>query len=212
MIKKADPIKAGFQPLLAKTLENALSHRIAKEFPRIGGPRICKLCAEMILEVVNNHMQPRNHVQHGQIVWTAVSKDNPPGMSKKMADTDMVTVVLDASMAEDINSRIERVSPTQRRLHKSIRMCRQAYEQGGLLTTYDLAEILCSHDSLISQSLAKYERDTNTLIPRRETIHDAGNSISHKRIICYKRYAEGKNSDQIARETYHSNQYLQTTL
>jgi len=204
MIKKADPIKAGFKPLLAKTLENALAHRISKEFPRIGGPRICKLCAEMILEVVNNHMRPKDHVQHGQIVWATVSKDHPPGMRRKIADTDMVTVVLDASLAEDINSRIERVSPTQRRLHKAIRMCRQAYEQGGLLTTYDLAEILGSHDSLISQSLAKYERDTKTLIPRRGTIHDAGNSISHKNIICYKRYVEGKSSDQIARETYHS--------
>jgi len=204
MIKKTDTIKAGFQPLLAKTLENALAHRIAKEFPRIGGPRICKLCAEMILEVVNNHMRSRDHVQHGQIVWTAVSKDNPPGMSKKMADTDMVTVVLDVSMAEDVKSRIERVSPNQRRLHKAIRMCRQTYEQGGLLSIYDLAEILSFHDSTISQLLAKYERDTNTLIPRRGTIHDAGNSISHKRIICYKRYAEGKNADQIARETYHS--------
>ena len=45
MIKKYDPIKAGMRPLLAKTLQNALSHRIAKEFPRIGGPRICQLCA-----------------------------------------------------------------------------------------------------------------------------------------------------------------------
>jgi len=49
---KIDRLKAGIRPLLDKTLENALSHRIAKEFPRIGGPRICKLCAEMILEVV----------------------------------------------------------------------------------------------------------------------------------------------------------------
>jgi hypothetical protein len=39
MIKKTDSLKAGLKPLLAKTLENALAHRIAKEFPRIGGPR-----------------------------------------------------------------------------------------------------------------------------------------------------------------------------
>ncbi len=58
MIKKADSLQMGLKPLLAKTLENALSHRIAKEFPRIGGPRICKLCAEMVMEVVNNHIRP----------------------------------------------------------------------------------------------------------------------------------------------------------
>ena len=37
MINKNDRLKAGLQPLLAKTLENPLAHRIAKEFPRIGG-------------------------------------------------------------------------------------------------------------------------------------------------------------------------------
>lgn len=48
MANKIDRLKAGIRPLLDKTLENALSRRIAEEFPRIGGTRICKLCAEMI--------------------------------------------------------------------------------------------------------------------------------------------------------------------
>jgi len=72
MIKKTDSLRAGLKPLLAKTLENALAHRIAKEFPRIGGPRICKLCAEMIMELVHNHIRSKDYVHHGQIVWTAV--------------------------------------------------------------------------------------------------------------------------------------------
>jgi hypothetical protein len=40
-----------------------------------------------------------------------------------MADTDLVTVVLDASTAEDIQARIDRVPPGQWRLRKAIRMC-----------------------------------------------------------------------------------------
>jgi len=196
MINKKDSLKAGLQPLMAKTLENALSHRIAKEFPRIGGPRICKLCAEMIMEVVNNNIRSKDHVHHGQIVWTAVSIDRPPGINKKMEDTELVTVVLDASTTEDIQSRIDRVPPAQWRLRKAIRMCHQAYQQGGLLTNHDLSEILNLSDSLIGQ--------TKTLVPRRGTVHDAGGGLSHKWIICHKRYVEGKSPDQIARETYHS--------
>jgi len=111
MINKTDSLKAGLQPLLAKTLENALSHRIAKEFPRIGGPRICKLCAEMVMEVVNNHIRPRGSVHHGQIVWTAIDVNDRPGWCQKIADTDLVTVVLDASIAEDVQARIDRVHP-----------------------------------------------------------------------------------------------------
>ena len=61
MINKNDRLKAGLQPLLAKTLENALAHRIAEEFPRIGGPRICKLCAEMILGYPQRHLTNIDH-------------------------------------------------------------------------------------------------------------------------------------------------------
>jgi len=204
MINKTDSLKAGLRPLLAKTLENALSHRIAKEFPRIGGPRICKLCAEMVMEVVNNHIRPRGSVHHGQIVWTAIDVNDRPGWCQKIADTDLVTVVLDSSTAEDVQARIDRVHPSKWRLRKAIRLCRQAYEQGGLLTTYDLSEILNYTDSMIAQLLAHHERKNKILIPRRGTIHDAGNSLSHKWIICHKRYVEGKSADQIARETYHS--------
>ncbi len=56
----------------------------------------------------------------------------------------------------------------------------------------------------VGQLLAAYERETNRVVPRRGIIHDAGSNVSHKRIICLKRYVEGKSSDQIARETYHS--------
>ena len=31
-----------------------------------------------------------------------------------------------------------------------------------------------------------------------------GSGLSHKWIICHKRYVEGKSADRIARETYHS--------
>ena len=189
---------------MAKTLKNALAHRIEKEFPRIGGPRICKLCADMILEVVHGHIRSKQTISHGQILWTAVNIEDRPGWSQKIADTDLVPVLLDASTAKDIQSRIDGVHPRQVRLRKAIRMCHQAYEQGGLLTNYDLSEILNIRDSLVGQLLSEYERKKKKVVPRRGTIHDAGSSVSHKGIICRKRYVQGKNSDQIARETYHS--------
>jgi hypothetical protein len=212
MSNNTDRLKAGIRPLLDKTLENALSHRIAEEFPRIGGPRICKLCAEMILEVVYNHIRSKESVHHGQVVWTAVSKDHPPDRRHRIADTDLVTVVLDVSTPKDIQLRIDRMSNPQRKLHKALRMCRQAYKQGGLLNNYDLSEILNVSDSYISNLLLDYERRKKTIVPRRGTIHDIGSGLSHKWVICHKRYVEGKSPDQIARETYHSLQSVDRYL
>jgi len=148
---------------LAKPLENALVHKIEKEFPRIGRSHICKLCADMILEVVNGHIQSKQTVRHGQILWTAVSIDDRPGLSQKIADTDLVTVLLDASTAQDIQSSLDGVHPNKIRLRKAVRMCHQAYEQGGLLTNYDLSEILNIPDTLVGHRARTFSR---TLVNR----------------------------------------------
>jgi hypothetical protein len=204
MGNQSDRLTAGIRPILDKTLENAVAWRIAKEFPRIGGPRICQLCAQMVLEVIHNHVRAKDSVRHGQVVWAAVSKDHRPGRYQRIAETDLVSVVLDVSTAEDIHAKIDRVPDQQRKLTRALRLCRQAYEQGGLLTCFDLSEIMGFSDSNIAVLLARYERENKTLVPRRGTLQDAGGGLSHKAIICYKRYVEGKSPEQIAQETYHS--------
>ena len=55
-----------------------------------------------IIDLCQDHLRPKDCVRHGQIVWTAVGVDNRPGRHRKMADTDLVTVVVDASTPEDI--------------------------------------------------------------------------------------------------------------
>jgi len=204
MKNKATSDYKSIAPLKDKTLKNVLAHRIQTEFPRMGGPRIRQLCAEMILEVIRDNIRPVDYVHHGQVLWLAVSIDDPPGWRKRIMDTDLVPVVLDLSTAEDIEMRLAKVSPAKRLLHKAIRLCRQTYHHGGLLSNSDLAELLNCDRGTVSVLLADHERKTGTVIPRRATIHDVGTGMTHKRIICFKRYAEGKSSDQIARETYHS--------
>jgi hypothetical protein len=204
MSSKPDFIRKKFGPLRDKTLKNALAHRIAKEFPRIGGPRICQLCADMILEVVFQHMRPQLHVAHGQALWMAVSVNEPPRHHQRIADTTLVPVLLDLCTAEDVQLRIDRLPVLQRLARKAIRLCQQAYDQGGLLSNCDLAELLDTDDSRVAKVLTEHERLTGTLVPRRATVHDVGTGLTHKRIICWKRYAEGKEPHIVARETYHT--------
>lgn len=204
MSSKPDFIRKKYGPLCAKTLRNALAHRIVQEFPRIGGPRICQLCADMILEVIEKHLRPNDHIKHGQMLWMAVSRDDPPAHRQKIADTDLVPVLLDVFTAEDVQLRIDRLPAEKRLLRKALRLCQQAHEQGALLSNCDLAELLGSGDSRVAHVLAEHERSTNTVVPRRATLHDVGTGLTHKRIICWKRYAEGKEPHVVAKETYHS--------
>jgi hypothetical protein len=197
-------VRKKYGPLLAKTLETALAHCIATEFPRLGGPRIQQLCAKMILEVVGQHLQPREHIHHGQVLWLGISRDDPPRRHQRIIDCQLVPVVLDLSLAEDLHARLDRTPARQWLTVRAVRLCQQAFEQGALLSNCDLAELLSTQDCKIAQLLTAHERETGQLVPRRATLHDVGTGLTHKRIICWKRYAEGKEPDQIARETYHS--------
>jgi len=203
MAPQPDSIKR-FKPLMDKTLKNALAHRIGKEFPRIGGPRMQQTCAELILEVINAHLRPHKYIKHGQILWMGISVNDPPSRGKKTADTDMVPLVLDISTAEDVQARLECISPMIRLEKKAVRLCHQAFKQKALLSNCDLAEILHVSHSYVSNVVCEYERRTGKVVPRRATIHDVGSGLTHKRIICRKRYVEGKSSQEVARETYHS--------
>ena len=204
MARETDFVKKKFGRLREKTLKNAVSHAIGKEFPRIGGPRLRQLCAEMILEVVAAHLHPRQHVKHGQVLWLATDVHDPPTRGKRTADTRLVPVILGLSTDDDIHARVDRKSAMQYFQDKVVRLCHQAYEQGGLLSNCDLAELLSTHDSKVAMVLTQYERQTGKVVPRRATVHDVGTDLTHKRIICWKRYGKGKSSEQIARESYHS--------
>jgi len=201
---KVDRIRRMFSPLRDKSLKNALSHVIGRDFPRIGGERIRALCAEMILDVVAEHLRPREHLRHGQVLWLGVDINDPPSRGKRTADTDLVPVILDLCIDEDILARIDRVPVGERLRMRAVRMCEQAFQQGALLSNVDLAELMTGDQARISQVLTAHERKTGNIVPRRATLHDVGCGVTHKRIICWKRYAEGKSSDQIAHETHHN--------
>ena len=204
MGSRPDFIREKFGPLLDKTVEKAVSSCIGREFPRLGGPRIRELCARMLLDVVHAHCPPRERVAHGQILWMAVPPDHPPHRYQRIADIRLTPVVLDVSTPEDIQRRIDRLPRRECVLQKILRLCRQAHAQGGLLSNCDLAELLSMDDSHVAHLLSAHERTSGQLVPRRATLHDVGTALTHKRIICRKRFVEGKEAHQVAKETWHS--------
>jgi hypothetical protein len=212
MSRTPDYVHKHYGPLLQKNLHSAVSHLIAEQFPRTGGRRILALCAEMILEVVSAHLRPTEHMRHGQALWLGIATDDPPRQYRRTADTRLVPVVLDLSTPEDIQARLDRQSSPERLQRKVVRLCEQAYQQGALLSNCDLAELLDRDDSAIGKVLSAHEEKTGQLVPRRATLHDVGTGLTHKRIICWKRYAEGKPADIVAKETYHSLQAVDRYL
>ena len=63
-------------------------------------------------------MRSQEHLTHGQALWMAVSVNNPPAHRQRIADTELVPVLLDLSTAEDVQQRIDRRPTPERLLHK----------------------------------------------------------------------------------------------
>lgn len=204
MGKNPDYIAKKYSPQLRRTVEAALAERIAQQFPRMGGPRIIQLCTEMVFEVIDAYQYRADTLHHGQVLWTAVAKDSPPGHRKTTTADHLRPIVLDLVTPEDIEAILARKPAAERLSSRVVRLCHQAEKQGTLLSNCDLAMLFQTGDSRIASILVAHERSTQTTVPRRSTLHDMGSGLTHKRLICLKRYREGKEPIQIARETYHS--------
>ena len=147
---KADFVRKKYSPLARKTLPGALLSCLAKDFPQRGGPRLLQLSAERILEVVFQHMHTREAVRHGQVVWMGVAVQQRPGWRQRIEERQLVPLVLELLTPADVEAIVARESAQQRVLRRCLRLCRQAHEQGRLLSNGDLAVLLGVNDSVIA--------------------------------------------------------------
>ena len=121
-----------------------------------------------------------------------------------MSETRQVPVILTLIDPSDITS-FRQGTPRHEVLRYAVaRAAQEAYAQGGVLSTVDLSLLFARSRSTISKQIRDYETETQQVVPRRGTVHDMGPTFSHKRIICYKAFVEGKPTHIIARETYHT--------
>ena len=201
---KADFVRKKYGPLARKTLPSALLSCLARDFSQLGGERMLRAASERILEVIFEHIRSREAVQHGQLLWTGIAVEDRPGWRKPLSEMQLVPLLLDLVTGEDIEAIVKREPSRQRLLRRCLRLYEQSHKQGGLLSNCDLAVLLGCSDSRGAQVLADYERSNDCLVPRRATLQDVRTGLTHKRLICWKRYGEGKTSAQVARETYHS--------
>jgi len=187
-----------------KTFRSSLCHLLQTEFPGVFGPAVTRLFSDSIDQLYERFHPPSSRFAAGQCLWIAVAIDDPPTRGKRIEQTRLVPVVLDLVTAADVEEAISGCIRVKTLPSKIVRLFRQAHAQGGLLTQADISLLLHLPLNTVSNIVLKHERETGQLVPRRGTIHDIGRSITHKRIICYKRLVEKKTTSQVAEETFHS--------
>jgi hypothetical protein len=206
---KTDYREAIYSPVEQKTFRSALMNFLQKEFPNMGGPLIMELFIDKIENLIERFYPPTKHLKMGQILWFAVAKDEKPSYGKSMRKTRIVPVVLTLVNHDDI-SKLKNKTPIKT-VKRDImaRLYQEADDQGGTLSETDISLMLMMCMATVSKHTLIYEKEHQTTLPRRGTVHDMGTSMSHKRLICKKRKIERKSTSLVARETNHSHEAVE---
>jgi hypothetical protein len=123
-----------------------------------------------------------------------------PNVPLTKAKQRLVSLTLHAGK-EDIETRRKGSVPILRQ-KRLCRMCQEAFQQGGLLTLEDLANLFnCGVRTLVNDLAAL--RKQQVIPPLRSTTKDMGRAITHRRMIIAL-WLQGFEYSEIARKACHS--------
>lgn len=209
MKKHETAAAATYTPQTFKSFDGALFSFFKNECPQLGGDRTRQVLVKEVHDMVRRFFPKTDHLEPGQTVWPTVHKDAKGSYGKRVQDTELTTVILDLVQPRDAEERAEGRKLREMKKEAVARLCEQAYEQEGCLTSAELGILLKISSGTVGKYISEYELENGKVLPRRGTIHDMGPSLTHKKIIIDKLFIEQKSVQQTSRETFHSLQAIQ---
>lgn len=150
-------------------------------------------------------------MQPGQIIWQAITEDEPPG--KPLSVCKFKTIRLTLHAIEEDRDVLHRYGHSAKRGQQCMRIATEALDQGTLLTQEDLATLLDSDPKTVRTDIKRHQQQYGILIPTRGNKRDIGPGITHRE-KAVELYLQGKDAVAIARDLQHSlkavERYLQT--
>jgi len=193
--------KTPYKSLKYKSFKQAFIGMLEKDFSLIGSGKILDILSNNTIDLIQKYMPER--IIPGKTIISAISKNAPKGHYRGVKGLPQVPVELDVINDEIIESYANNEKIREIKKKYVVDLFKQAYQQGGVLSSMDVAAITKMSSGTISKYVRDYMEIHDEIIPTRGFIHDIGPSISHKGIIVGK-FLQGTIPDKIARETNHS--------
>jgi predicted transposase YbfD/YdcC len=198
MISKPDSVKryrSAHDRFFKPRIVNFLVHEL-----RYLGPITAANVADELICIFEENNPQKDRLKHGQMLWNALDKNTRGDSPKRKYKPVILSVVTD----EDVTLFEQGKSIRQIRKQVIARIMKEAYQQGGILSTRDVGLILATNDAAISNARIEYEKEHQTVLPHPGVLHDMGSTITHKQMIVHKYVVEKKATNIIAFETNHS--------
>jgi hypothetical protein len=199
MIKTADSVKR-YRSAKARFLKPAIVNFFARECPKVFGPVLREKLADELIALFDALAPEASSLKPGQILWNALDRrtrgDSP--------NRRYVPVVLTLVCEEDVDQLTRGALMSEITQNAIARMIREAYAQGGILSSRDLGLLTLRHPTQVSQMRKQYEANNGCALPHTGALHDMGSCVSHKTTIVGKVVFQKKDPAQVARECSHS--------
>jgi DNA-binding CsgD family transcriptional regulator len=187
-----------------KTLEGILGYFLEQNCPQLGGRLMIEPVVKEVVRLFDEFCPPIDRLKMGQVVWHAVDINEKSGYGKPIDKCKLNAVILDLIDIGDIDDLLAGINKRERQKKVATRLFEQAYEQGSVMTSADVAAIMRLAPGTVGKYVREIEKERGRPVPRRGNVHDMGPTLTHKRIICVKCLKEGKTVEATARETNHS--------
>ena len=188
---------------LEQGMKEDIKALIEKDYSMISGEKVKELFASDILRLIERRQDYVMKIDSGQVLWLGVKKEEKQNYGKNASNTEIVPVTLTLLAPSDIDMLSSGFTTREVRERRMVRLFKEGYEQGGVLSNNDIALLLNLSPSTVSKQVREYMERTKEVVPTRGTIHDLGRAITHKRIII-RLYLDGYLTPEIARMTKHS--------
>jgi hypothetical protein len=199
MIKAPDSVKR-YDAAKHRFLRPVLINFFAREFPKLFGPVMRERIVDELIALFEKTTPEIKRIKPGQILWNALDK-NTRGDSPNRR---YVTVVLSVITENDVEQLVNGVPMSVVANNAIARMIKEAYEQGGVLSSRDIGLLTLKNPTCVSKMRLEYEKKNKCLLPHTGLLHDMGSCISHKTTIIRKVLVERKDPADVARECNHT--------
>lgn len=155
---------------------------------------------DKVYELYAPLMETSEALKPGQLRLAVIGADVAPNIPLARARQQVVTLTLDAGEEDRGIRKAEGVAALRR--HRLVRVCEEAFQQGGLLTLEAVADLFnCAVRTLVTDLAAVRARGITP--PLRSTVKDMGRAVTHRKEIV-RLWLAGLEYTEIGRRTYHS--------
>lgn len=191
-----------------RSLKQQVLYKFINEYGYERGPIVAEAIVDDLLalieQVYSDHLPPRH------INWPAVPIHN--GRKGKSPDIhSLVNVRLQMVTEPEVAILNDQKLLGQQAAKRSFnqarfaRWCQEAYEQGAVLSLFDLSLLSGLGEGQVGYLLRQYQQEQHLTLPLRGTVHDIGPAVSHKAEVI-RRFLRGQSPADIARDLNHTQQ------